>query len=174
MLSNDCVPALIATTETELNNTKAKSLNIKNYLFEHVDSLSHTGGEGIYIKIKDLQYSVKSQTINCLYCESFFIEIPNNPKLNNKTVTKSLIVGVIYRHPDISYVSFKEQLSEIIQNFSAPNNTFVLTGDYNIELSKQNIDNKIQNYLNEICSSGCFFLIYKLLRRILNFLFVAS
>ena len=48
-----------------------------------------------------------------------------------------------------------------MQNFSRPNNTFVLMGDYNINISKQNIDNKIQNYVNEIYSSGCFSLINK-------------
>ena len=135
-------------------------INIENYLFEHVDSLSHAGGVGIYIR-KDLQYSVKSETINCPNCERLFIEILNNPNLNKKTVTKSLIVGVIYKHPNTSYVSFKEQLCKIMQNFSRSNNIFVLMGDYNIDISKQNIDNKIQNYVNEIYSSGCFSLINK-------------
>ena len=72
-----------------------------------------------------------------------------------------MIVGVIYRHPNTSYVSFKEQLCKIKQNFSRSNNTFVLMGDYNIDISKKNIDNKIQNYVNEINSSGFFFLINK-------------
>ena len=48
-----------------------------------------------------------------------------------------------------------------MQNFSKSNNTFVLMGDYNVDLSKQNIDNKIQQYVNEIYSSGCFSLINK-------------
>ena len=48
-----------------------------------------------------------------------------------------------------------------MQNFIRPHNTFVLMGDYNISISKQNIDNKIQNYVNEIYSSGCFSLINK-------------
>ena len=108
-LSNDCLPAIITITETKLSNANAKSVNIENYLFEHVDSLSHAGGVGIYIS-KDLQYSVKSENINYPNCESLFIEILNNPKLNKKTVTKSLIVGVIYKHPNTSYVFFKEQL----------------------------------------------------------------
>ena len=114
-LSDDCLPTIITITETKLNNANAKSVNIENYLFEPVDSLSHAGGEGTHIR-KDLQYSVKSETINCPNCESLFIEILNNPKLNKKTVTKSLIVGVIYRHPNTSYVSFKEELCKIMQN----------------------------------------------------------
>ena len=153
------MPTCIVTiTETKLSNANAKSVDIENYLFEHVDSLSHAGGVGIYIR-KDLQCSVKSETINCPNCESLFVEILNNPKLNKKTVAKSLIVGVIYRHPNTSYVSFKEQFCKIMQNFSRSNNTFVLMGDYNIDISKQNIDNKIQNYVND--SSGCFSLINK-------------
>ena len=159
-LSDDCLPAIITITETKLNNANAKSVNIENYLFKHVDSLSHAGGVGIYIR-KDLQYSVKSETINCPNCESLFIEILNNPKSNKKTATKSLIVGVIYRHPNTSYVSFKEELCKIMQKFNKSNNTFVLMGDYNVDLSKQNIDNKIQQYVNEIYSSGCFSLTNK-------------
>ena len=139
-------------------DANAKSVNIEHYLFEHVDSLSHAGGVGIYIR-KDLQYSVKSETINRPNFESLFIEILNNPNLNKKTVTKSLILGVIYRHPNTSYVSFKEKLCKIMQNFSWSKNTYVLMGDYNVDLSQQNIDNKIQHYVNEIYSSGCFSLI---------------
>ena len=59
---------------------------MENCLFDHVDSLSHAGGVGMYIR-KDLQYSVKSETINCPNCESLFIEIFNNLKFNKKTVT---------------------------------------------------------------------------------------
>ena len=159
-LSDDCLPSIITITETKISNANAKSINLENYLFEHVDSLPHAGGVGIYIR-KDLQYTVKSETINCLNCEGLFIEILNKPKMNKKTVNKSLIVGVIYRQPNTSYASFKEQLCKIMQNFSRSNNTFVLISDYNIDISKQNIDNKIRNYVNETYSSGCFSLIKK-------------
>ena len=68
-LSNDCLPAIITITETKPDNANAKSVHIENYLFEQVDSLSHAGGVRIYLR-KDLQYSVKSETIKCLSCES--------------------------------------------------------------------------------------------------------
>ena len=49
-LSDDCLPTIITITETKPNNANAKSVNIENYLFEPVDSLSHAGGVGIYIR----------------------------------------------------------------------------------------------------------------------------
>ena len=41
------------------------------------------------------------------------------------------------------------------------NNSFFLLGDYNIDLSKQNIEPKVRNYINEVYSSGCCSLINK-------------
>ena len=69
-LSNDCLPAIITIIATKLNNANAESVNIENYQFEHVDSLSHAGGVGISIR-KDLQYSVKSEAINWPNCETY-------------------------------------------------------------------------------------------------------
>ena len=34
-------------------------------------------------------------------------------------------------------------------------------GDYNIDLSKQNTNNKVTNYLNKLYSAGCYSLINK-------------
>ena len=48
-----------------------------------------------------------------------------------------------------------------MQNFRRSNNTFVLIGDYDIDISKQNIDNKIQNHANKLYLSECFSLINK-------------
>jgi len=41
------------------------------------------------------------------------------------------------------HACFQEQMS----HFNKP---FVLTGDYNINLSKQNLDNKVVDYLNTL------------------------
>ena len=43
------------------------------------------------------------------------------------------------------------------------NTPFVLLGDYNIDLAKQNSDFKVNDYLNEVYSTGGYSLITKLL-----------
>ena len=85
----------------------------------------------------------------------------SKPNSNKKQTTRSLIIGVIYRHPSGSYVTFQEQLSKILRKFNFSNQAFILMGDYNIDLSKQNTNNIVTNYLNELYSPGCYSLINK-------------
>ena len=58
-------------------------------------------------------------------------------------------------------MTFQEQFSKILRKFSYSNQAFILMGDYNIDLSKQNTNNKVTNYLNELHSAGCYSLINK-------------
>ena len=41
----------------------------------------------------------------------------------------------------------------------------MLMGDYNIDLSKQNTNNQVTDYLNELYSAGCYSLINKPTRK---------
>ena len=47
--SNDCLLAIIASTETKVNNATAETVRMENYLLELGDSLSHAGGVRICI-----------------------------------------------------------------------------------------------------------------------------
>ena len=74
---------------------------------------------------------------------------------------KSIVIGVIYRHPGGSYDIFQEQLKEIIHKLNHSYTQLVLVGDYNINVAKQTSDTKVCNYVNEVYSSGCLSLINK-------------
>ena len=70
------------------------------------------------------------------------------------TCLNSLYVEVIYRHPKKSYADFQEKLAEVIQYLNQSNSPFFLVGNYNIEISNQNLYGKVEKYLNEIYSAG--------------------
>ena len=85
----------------------------------------------------------------------------SKPNSNKKETTRSLIIGVIHRHPSGSYTTFQEQLRKILRKFIYSNQAFILMGDYNIDSSKQNTNKKVTDYLNELYSAGCCSLINK-------------
>jgi len=45
-------------------------------------------------------------------------------------------------------------MSKLLGKFSHLNKPFVLMEDYNIDLSKQNLDNKVADYLNTLYSAS--------------------
>ena len=85
----------MSISETQLNPANVNTVEIEDYQFEYVNSLSLAGGVGIYIR-KDLQYSVKPEiSIDCPDCENLLIEVMSTPNSNKKQTTRSLIIGVI-------------------------------------------------------------------------------
>ena len=89
----------MAISETKINATNINSVNIAKYQFERNDSLSQAGGVGLYIS-KDVQYSVRTDiTIKSSNCENLFIEIMCKSKSTGSQSRKSIVIGVIYRHP---------------------------------------------------------------------------
>ena len=61
-LSKECLPTIMVISETKLNPVNVNTVEIEDYQFEHVDSLSLAGDVGIYIR-KDIQYSVKPKIL---------------------------------------------------------------------------------------------------------------
>ena len=119
------------------------------------DSLSNAGGVELYLR-EDLQYFVRTDiSIDCPSFENLFVEIMFNSNSTNTRSNKSVIVGVIYWHPGGSYANFQEKLISIMHKFNKPNTQLVISGDFNIDISKQTSETKVSNYINEIYSCGC-------------------
>ena len=69
------------------------NIQIPNYNFVHVDSLTNAGGVGLYVN-KKLQYTVRQDLeLPIDGCESLFIEVKSN-----NVSGKKYIVGMVYRH----------------------------------------------------------------------------
>ena len=122
----------MAFSETKINSSNINLVSIENYQFERKDSLSHAGGVGLYLR-KDLQYSVRTDiSIDCPNCENLFVEIMLKSKRTGIIHSnKSILVGVIYRHPGGSYADFQEKLTNITHKFNQSNTQLELVGDYN-------------------------------------------
>ena len=76
---------------------------------------------------------------------------------NRKQPGKNTIVRVIYSHQGLSYATFSDKFGKMIQKLSHSNSPFLLIGDYNIDVSKQNA--RAERYLNDVYSAYCSSLI---------------
>ena len=153
------LPEVIAVTETKLNlKSDLLQTDLENYQFAHKDSTSNAGGVGLYVR-NDLNFVIKpTMSVESENCESLFIEISSKP---SKKKLKNTVVGVVYRHPGNSYSLFQKNFCNVMHMLNQHNTPFVLLGDYNIDLAKENNDFKVNDYLNEVYSTGGYSLITK-------------
>ena len=86
------LPDIIAITETILKKDELQTnIGINGYNFIHSDSDSQAGGVGLYIK-NSITYKVIDELyLNLNFAENIWIEVETNKK--------SIVVGVVYRHP---------------------------------------------------------------------------
>ena len=147
-------PSVIAISETGLlEDEESKVVSIKGYNFERNDSLTSKGSVGLYM-MDHIGYEFrKDLNLNTNFCEDLWLELT----LNNleKQNDDSLVVGVIYRHPDHSYRSFKYKLCQTILKLNKEKKKFMIVGDMNIDLLKFNLVGNVTDFVNELQSSGC-------------------
>ena len=148
------MPDIIGVTETR---TKDDSylINLEGYAAEFCYSPTEAGGVGIYIR-KTIQYNVRDDlNLEVENCEDKWVEIVvDNSKKRHKG-TKSIVIGVVYRHPVSNYKYFQEKLSNTIYDLNQNNKQFMILGDMNINLMKYNLATPITNYLDDIQRAGC-------------------
>ena len=91
-----------------------------------------TKGSGLAIYVKDnLLYTDSEEFNQCsLNLESLFVKITNT--------NEPILVGVIYRPPKGDKDSFLTELNNLLQKL--PNSNVYITGDFNINLLKHNLD----------------------------------
>ena len=152
------MPDIIGISETKLMDVEhAQSLT--GYKFEGCPTATSAGGVGIYIH-EDIGYNVREDLkLNVENCEDVWVELilkGSAPRKNtNCRNDKTLVIGIIYRHPDRKYEDFSEKLCDIIEKLNQTRKDFVIMGDVNINLMKYNLANDVTNYLQSIRSAGC-------------------
>ena len=72
-----------------------------------------------------------------------------------KNSKKSLIIGVIYRHPNTPFKSFTHYLCRNIALLNKRNKKFIIVGDANLDLLKYNLVRNISDYVNKLKCAGC-------------------
>ena len=87
--------------------------------------------------------------MNIKNCEDIWIEI------ETCNMSKTIVIAVIYRHPNHQFTKFRDFLSTRIDVLSKSEKQFIIMGDMNINLNKYNIVNNITKYYNNITNAGC-------------------
>ena len=140
-------PDFIAITETKLNSNSSLDLvKIKGYKFYNRNSISMSGGVGLYVK-DDLEIFLRNDIELFSYdFESLWIE--TRYPVNGKTV----VVGIVYRHPRYDLSTFTTELSKILAKLTSENKTVLITGDVNIDLFRINTNRSIMEFSNMMLS----------------------
>ena len=72
--------------------------------------------------------------------------VQSNCLANNKQV----VVGVVYRHPNYNLNSFTDRLNDVLLKLSSEGNTAFMTGDFNIDLMRINLNKNVELYVNMV------------------------
>jgi len=147
-------PDFVAISETKLKSKCCTNKQIPNYNFVHVDSLTYTGGVGLYVN-KKLQYTIRQDLeLPIDGCESLFIEVKSN-----NVSGKKCIVGVIYRNPSNSQ-AFQLAFTNLLEIMHSEKSNYIIGGDINLNFLKYQIDTHITDY-DSVLSLGCISLMNK-------------
>ena len=122
------LPNIIAITETKLKKYELQTnIVINGYNFILSDSDSQAGGVGSYIKNSITYKIIDELDLNLNFAENILIEVETNKK--------SIVVGVVYRHPGyiVNQIElFTKAIEKNFLNMSNKKMEFYLVGDFNI------------------------------------------
>ena len=144
---SDGTPDVIGLCETFLDSNKDILLDIPGYRMERVNRKQMARG-GLMLYIADrLAYNVRkylSRNEKGIF-ESLFIEI--------KSMSKYLVVGLVYRSPSGSIPSFLKILEEVLDSVQKHPCELILMGDFSLNLLDQN-STSTSDFLSMMFSSG--------------------
>ena len=86
-------------------------------------------------------------------CENVWLEILGQ--------RQKIIIRIVYRQPQYNINEFAQSLSETITNIAKNNCAYYVLGDININLLNATNDRRIQQYIDTLCSLGCYQMINK-------------
>lgn len=144
--------SLIGITETRFSQFHEVSESLPGFSLEHTPTESTAGGALLYIS-NTLIYRVRIDLSSCFYkareLESVFVEISCKPR--------SVIVGCIYRHPNMSISEFNESyLSPLLGKLGFEKKGLVFLGDFNINIMKSGVSSDETEFLDLMGSYLCF------------------
>ena len=134
-------------------------INLENYNLHHTARQDRrSGGAAIYVhnslsfRIRNDLNLIQNRTNELDHCESVFIEII----LPNK---KNIIVGNIYRAHRTNTVSFLHDLNACLSKISIENKPCYISGDFNFDLLKFDLNDTINDFLSKFYDHNMFPLI---------------
>jgi len=145
-------PDIIALWETRIKETSIIAA-LPGYNSINENSQTKAGVVGAYIKNnlkylqrRDLQFKIHE-------CENILLEILGK--------RQKIIIGIVYRHTQYNIDEFSQSLSETITKIEKNNYAYYVLGDININLLNATNDSRIQQYMDTLCSLGCYPIINK-------------
>ena len=144
-LSNqNSLPKILILSETHLNTSKLRHLNIPNYKILSRNRLNKSGG-GVAIlshNTQPIKHRLDLDNFNSNTLECIFAEIPN-------CFNKPTIIGSIYRPPNMNAKEFNNQYNEIIKTLIKEKNKEIIIGmDHNLNLLKSNNHMETQKFMD--------------------------
>ena len=145
------VIALTETWHSAKNNEAIKNLVIEGYQpYYGTPGSTQNGGCGFFVannlKFKPrAEFDTKLANTNSEF-EASWIEIVNEKQ-------KSFLLGCIYRHPRNTDDDFIVYMQNILEQIKEENKLVVIAGDFNLNLLKHDIDDKIKEFLNLMLSN---------------------
>lgn len=123
------------------------NIEIQGYSIEHTPTEANAGGVMMYIS-KDLKYKLRTDLsmYNPKELESLFIELLL-PK------QKHLILGCVYRHPNMNANDFNRNfLPNILTKTQRERKNFMLTGDFNFNLLNNHNHSETSEFIEQMFS----------------------
>ena len=135
-------PEIIMLNETWHKDPDKNIISLPNYKFEGIPR-NHKKGGGVGFLIRtDILYKTRNDLISeakTLACEQCYIEIKNN--------TEKVIIGTMYRPPSNNISEFINIFNNQIGKINNKGYECIIGLDHNLDLLKQSVHSKTQEFL---------------------------
>ena len=142
--NQNSLPKLLIISETHLNTSKLRHLNIPNYKILSRNRMNKPGG-GVAIlchNTQPIKHRPDLDKFNSNTLECIFAEISN---CHNKPI----IIGSIYRPPNTNAKEFNTQYNDILTTLSKEKSKEIIIGmDHNLDLLKSNNHTETQRFMD--------------------------
>ena len=135
---------MIGLTETWITKTRPFTDKLPGYTFICNDSQHSHGGVGFFILNCHIHKVLTNSNLNLHDCEDLWIKLILPSK-------RTLVLETVYRYPSQNTSNFEEIFIETIEKLNQKQHSYVVGGDFNINVLKKNSC----NYINKLLTLGC-------------------
>ena len=135
-------PEIIILNETWLKESDNNRIIFPNYKYEGIPRNNKKGGGVGFLIRTDTLYRTRNDLISdakTLACEQCYIEIKNN--------TEKVIIGTMYRPPSTNISEFINIFDTQIEKINNKGYECIIGLDHNLDLLKQSVHSKTQEFL---------------------------
>ena len=135
-------PEIIMLNETWLKESDNNRIILPNYKYEGIPRNNKKGGGVGFLIRTDILYRTRNDLISdvkTLACEQCYIEIKNN--------TEKVIIGTMYRPPSTNVSEFINTFDTQIEKINNKGYECIIGLDHNLDLLKQSVHSKTQEFL---------------------------